>query len=159
MNVINAWKTPPLKVSFASLSLGASVDQQTGNLSVFDIVEEVRAAQLPIQIQSLVISLSLEKVQDVDFSGKVMIHLLTPDGKQHVIGNGEIRIPAKQKRMKAVFRYSGFPVHAFGEHRFVLSWLNQENAKIGEAILDFDVIEAVQPTMDDSTDTSQTLPH
>src|SRR4051794_24075406 len=94
-----------LKIQFASLSIGASVDQQTGNLSVFDIVEEVRTPQVPIHLQSLVISLALEKRETTDFSGKMMIHLLTPDGSQQVVGTGEMKIPPDQKRMKAVFRF------------------------------------------------------
>lgn len=133
-----------LKLQFASLSLGASVDQQTGNLSVFDVLEEIRAPQLPITLQSLVISLSLEKTEQSDFNGKMMIHLLTPDGKQTMVGTGDMTVPVEQRRMKAVFRYGGFPVVAFGKHRFVLSWLDSANKKVGEAILDFDVIQAQQ---------------
>ena len=133
-----------LKVHFASLSLGASVDQQTGNMSVFELVEEIRAPQVPIQIQQLVISLSLEKTDARAFDGKMMIHFLTPDGKQQIIGNGEMQVPAEQKRLRAVFRYPSFPVMAFGTHRFVLSWLDKANLKVAEAILDFDVIQVQQ---------------
>lgn len=133
-----------LKIQFISLSLGASVDQQTGNLSVFDILEEVRTPQLPIHMQSLVISLALEKLEAGDFSGKMVIHLLPPDGNQQVVGTGEMKIPPEQKRMKAVFRFGGFPVSNFGRHRFVLSCLNQAGVKIAEGILDFDVIQVTQ---------------
>jgi hypothetical protein len=134
----------PLKLNFASLSLGASVDQQTGNLSVFDIVEEIRTPQVPVQLQALVISLALLKEANTEFKGKIFIHLLTPDAKQVVIGNGEIHVPAEQRRMRAVFRFGSFPVHNFGAHRFVVSWLDAGNRKIGEALLDFDVVQATQ---------------
>ncbi len=67
-----------LKIHFVSLSFGASVDQQTGNLSVFDILEEIRSPIVPIQLQSLVISLVLEKLAPEEFNGKVLIHFLTP---------------------------------------------------------------------------------
>lgn len=144
-----------LKLHFASLSLGASVDQQTGSLSIFDVVEEIRAPQLPIAIQSLVISLALEKTHPDTTVGKLFIHLLTPDGKQAVVGNGDIQVPKDQKRVKAVFRLGGFPVHQFGSHRFVLSWLNPQGAKEGEAILDFDVIEAAQVTPQVQSDSAQ----
>jgi hypothetical protein len=150
----------PIKINYASLSLGASVDQQTGSMSIFDIIEEIRTPQLPIQIQSLVIAISLLKDDPSEFVGKMMIHLLTPDGKQHVVGNGDMRIPAEQKRMKAVFRYSGFPVGIYGNHRFVLSWLNTNKEKVGEAILDFDVIQVAQPTESPSRGDKPTqLPH
>lgn len=133
-----------LKLHYASLSLGASVDQQTGNLSVFDLVEEIRTPQLPVQMQSLVISLALEKTRPEEVRGKMFIHLLTPDGKQHPMGNGEMHVPVEQKRMKAVFRFGNFPIHVFGAHRFVLSWTNDAGAKQGEALLDFDVVQVTQ---------------
>ncbi len=133
-----------LKLHFASLSLGASVDQQTGNLSVFDLLEEIRVPQLPIQIQSMVVSLALEKTEPQAFHGKMVIHLLTPDGKQQIVGNGDMNVPAEQKRMKAVFRYGNFPVGMFGVHRLVLSWLDKAGAKVGEAILDFEVVQVTQ---------------
>lgn len=133
-----------LKIHFVSLSLGASVDQQTGNLSVFDVLEEIRTPQVPVHLQSLVISLALEKLDASEFSGKMVIHLLTPDGNQQSVGAGDMKIPPEQKRMKAVFRFGGFPVGSFGRHRFVLSCLNTAGAKIAEAILDFDVIQATQ---------------
>ncbi len=131
-----------LKLHFASLSFGASVDQQTGSLSVFEIIDEIRAPQVPIQLPQIVISLSLEKTHEEASQGKLFIHLITPDKKQALVGSGEIAIPADQRRMKAVFRMGGFPIHQFGQHRFVLSWLNSMGVKEGEALLDFDTLQA-----------------
>jgi hypothetical protein len=133
-----------LKVNFASLSFGASVDQQTGNLSVFDLIEEIRTPQVPVTLQSLVIALALEKTSTDKVDGKLFIHILTPDGKQNLVGTGDMQIPAEQKRMRAVFRFGGFPINSFGSHRFVLSCVNSSGAKQGEAILDFDVVRVTQ---------------
>ena len=133
-----------LKLHFASLSLGASVDQQTGNMSVFEMVEEIRTPQIPIQLQSLVIAISLQNTNATEFRGKIFIHILTPDGKQASVGNGDIHCPAEQRRMRAVFRFGAFPIAAFGAHRFVVSWVDQGGAKVGEAILDFDVMQVTQ---------------
>src|SRR3954470_4295955 len=94
-----------LKIQFVSLSVGASVDQQTGSLSVFDVIEEIRTPQVPIHLQALVITLALEKQDQMEYSGKMIIHFLTPDGNQQVVGSGEMKIPQDQKRMKAVFRF------------------------------------------------------
>lgn len=144
-----------LKLQFASLSLGASVDQQTGNLSVFDILEEIRTPQLPIHLQALVISLSLQKTVPGEFNGKILIHFLTPDGKQALVGQGDMRVPPEQQRMKAVFRFGGFPVVQYGQHRFVLSWVNEQSQKIGEAILDFSVIQVQQQAQGVAPDSRQ----
>ena len=133
-----------LKIQFASLSFGAAVDQQTGNLSVFDVLEELRTPQLPVHLQSLVIALALQKQDAGEFTGKMLIHFLTPDGQQQLVGSGDMRIPTEQKRMKAVFRFGGFPVNSLGAHRFVVSCMGNSGTKVAEALLDFDVIQVAQ---------------
>jgi len=131
-----------LKCVFSSLSLSASVDQQTGSLSVFDVVDEIRAPQVPIHVQMLVLTLVWEKAVGAGhFDGRVFIHVLTPDGKQALIGNGELKIPAEQRRVKALFRLGGFPLLQFGSHRFVMSWVNAAGAKEGEDLIDFEVVQ------------------
>jgi hypothetical protein len=148
-----------LKIHFASLSIGASVDQQTGNLSIFDLLEEVRTPQLPVHLQSLVISLALEKLEQSEFNGKIMIHLLTPDKQQQVVGTGDMKIPPEQKRMKAVFRFGGFPVAAYGAHRFVVSCLNKSGTKIAEALLDFEAIQVPATTQNATTPEKPPVAH
>jgi hypothetical protein len=133
-----------MKLQFACLSLGAAVDQQTGNLSVFDVLDEIRVPQVPAHIPSLMISIMLQKKDDSAFDGKILIHLLTPDGKQAVLGNGDLHVPAEQHRVKAVFRFGGFPLYTFGAHRLVISWVDSAGKKIGEALLDFEAVQAAQ---------------
>ena len=148
-----------LKLHFASLSMGASVDQQTGNMSIFELVEEIRTPQVPLHLQSLVISISFQNLDGQEFKGKIFIHVLTPDGKQAVVGNGEIHCPADQRRMRAVFRFGGFPILAFGSHRFVVSWLDPAGSKVGEAILDFDVVQVTQVAQGVAPSDKPTLAH
>lgn len=135
----------PLKLRFASLSLGASVDHQTGNLSIFEFLEEIRVTQLPVQIQTMVIAICLERQGPASFSGKLLIHIVAPDGTQGMVGEGDVEIPESQKRMKAVFRFGGFPLTSLGTHRFVISWLDAQGAKQGETFLDFDVVQIIDP--------------
>lgn len=135
-----------LKCAFSSLSLSASVDQQTGSLSVFDVVDEIRTPQVPIHVQMLVLTLVWEKAVGAGhFDGRVFIHVLTPDGKSALIGNGELKIPADQRRVKALFRLGGFPLLQFGSHRFVMSWVNAAGAKEGENLIDFEVVKVAEP--------------
>jgi hypothetical protein len=130
---------------YGGLSMGASVDQQTGSLSVFEVVDELRAPQVPFQVGSLVIALIFEKtVPDTALSG-VFIHLQTPDGKTTLLGNGDIHLPADRKRSKAVFRFGSFPIMSFGGHRMVVSWTGPDKkTKVGEAIFDFEAIQVTQ---------------
>ncbi|RYZ67637.1 MAG: hypothetical protein EOP09_10705 [Proteobacteria bacterium] len=131
-----------LKVQFSSLSQGASVDQQSGNLSVFDVLDEIRTDQIPIHLPSLILTMIWERSAPTDTTYKLFIHLLPPDGKQVMLGNGDLQFPAEQKRVKAVFRFAGFPVQSAGTHRFVVSWLKTDSQqKEGERIIDLDVIQ------------------
>lgn len=125
--------------------MGAAVDQQLGSLSVFEVIEELRAPQVPLQLPSMVLSLAMKKTNPHPFNGKMMIHAFFPDGKQQVLGNGDVQIPGDQRRMKAVFRFGGFPIPEFGEYRLVISLMDSAGHKIGEAIHDFEVIQAAQP--------------
>ena len=145
-----------IKFHFVSISLGASVDQQTGNMSVFDVLEEVRAPQLPVHLQSLVISMILDKKDQTEFQGKMMIHLILPDGSQQMVGAGDMQIPSEQKRMKAVFRFGGFPIPQFGAYRFVLSCLTSAGSKVAEALLDFEAIQVSQPQPGATNSTDRT---
>ena len=43
--------------------------------------------------------------------------------------------------MKAVFRFANFPILQIGFYRFVVSWTDSNEAKEGEAILDFEVVK------------------
>ena len=133
-----------LKLTFVGLSLGAAVDQQTGSMSVFEIVEEIRVPQLPIQIQSFVLTLSFHRETLGQFDGRILIHLITPDQQQQMIANGELKIPAEQSRFKAIFRFGAFPVVQYGNHRFVISCLNEAQMKVTEGLVDYEVIQVNQ---------------
>jgi hypothetical protein len=74
----------------------------------------------------------------------MLIHLMSPDGDQQIIGSGDIRMTPDQGRMKACFKFAGFPVAHFGSYRFVLSFVNAGGNKIGETILSFESIQVSQ---------------
>lgn len=133
-----------IELHFSSISVGASVDQQTGNLSVFDVVEEVRTPQLPVQLQSVVLSLVWKNFQKEEFKGKIVIHLMTPDGNSQMVGTGDLNIKNEQKRVKAVLRFGGFPMKDEGLHRFNVAWIDENDQKHGETDLEFEVIRVAQ---------------
>jgi hypothetical protein len=134
-----------LKLGFSALSISGAVDQNTGSLSVFEVLEEIRVPQVPAHLPSLVITLSLEKMIPASVNEKIFIHLLTPDGKQNLLGNGDMRVPPEQRRVRAMFRFGGFPLMQFGTHRIVVSWVNEAGTKEGEALFDFEVLQAQVP--------------
>ena len=133
-----------LELQFSALSVGASVDQQTGTLSVFDVIEEVRTPQLPVHLQSIVIALVWKNGLDTEFDGKMVIDLVTPDGAQQMVGQGDLIVRSDQKRVKAVLRFGGFPLLHFGQHRFVVTWYDGTQTKRGEETLPFEVVQITQ---------------
>lgn len=133
-----------IQLHHAALSVGASVDQQTGNLSVFDVIEEVRTPQLPVHLQSVVISLAWRNLDGTAFDGRMVVDLVTPDGGSTTVGSGDLKIAPEQKRVKAVLRFGGFPVQAYGDHAFVVSWLDAGGKKAGSTRLEFEVLQITQ---------------
>jgi hypothetical protein len=91
-----------------------------------------------------VIALAFEKQIAGATQGKLFIHVIGPDQNQVLVGQGDLGVPADQKRVRAVFRFSSFPLQTFGRYRFVISWTNEAMVKEGEALLDFDVSQSTQ---------------
>jgi len=109
---------------FGCVSLGASVDQQTGRLSVFDILEEVHSAQVPTQIPLLVISLLLERRNPEDSNLRFQLFHIPPSGGENLIGAGDLNFPARKSKMKAIFRFNHLPLADFGRHSIRVEWKN-----------------------------------
>ena len=135
-----------LKFSFNVLSVGASIDSQTGNLSVFDFIDEVRTPQLPILLQSLIINVGIQKLEpNRPFAGQILIHQVAPDGTSGVLAKGDLKISEDQQKMKIVFRFNGMQINQFGNYKFVVSILDQNNNKFLESISELDCVKIYQP--------------
>ncbi len=160
---------PLIALRFAGLSLGAAVDHQTSNLSLFDVLDEIRTAQIPCTLQTLVASFILEKQEAVDFNGKLLIQLVPPQQPALALGSGEIRMTADQRKMKAVFRFGSFPIHHSGTHRLVMACrpsvdqpTHPNTQPLLEVSLSFDVLLLSQnpaPTLLSSFNPASPLAH
>lgn len=125
--------------TFSVLSLSASVDSQTGSLSIFDQVDEIFSKSFPARLQSLVISFGLSTQNDDEKSGKILIHAITPSGQPTKIGEGKFSFSEKKENFKGCIRVNDILFEKEGKHRFVVSVLNSKNEKIAEVISDLNV--------------------
>jgi hypothetical protein len=131
-----------LELQFSGLSFSGAVDQHTGNLSIFDLIEELRVPQLPINLPPVTLSIALKKTTPEAHKGGLFIHIKTPDGNTNMIGNGDLSVPAEQRRMKALFRFGGLPINQFGTHQIILTWVDAKGETEGNAFCEFDVLQA-----------------
>jgi hypothetical protein len=128
-----------VKVSLCMLSLGSSLDKQSGSLSIFDVLEEIRVDKMPITIYNLSLSVGLKKLENKRFDGKLFVHVLSPEGESHTVGSSEISMGENTMTKRSVVKFTNFPISKFGKTRFVISVLNSSNEKISEGISDIEV--------------------
>ncbi|MBN21857.1 MAG: hypothetical protein CL678_11305 [Bdellovibrionaceae bacterium] len=131
-------------LEFACLSLGVAVDQQTGSLSVFDVLEEMRAPQVPFQIPTLVISMIFLNHTGQKREGSFDMEVLDSEGNRIKIGQGQLSFPPSRKRMKAVLRMGAFPIHHFGEQKLFVKWQGEGVGFSGEQEFGFEAIQMPQ---------------
>ena len=129
-----------VKIQFAALSAGASVDQQTGRLSVFDVVEELKVPDLPLRVPNLVISLIAGKTTSKEIKGSMKVLLKDPSGRVRELGTNPIGFPENRKRLKAVFRFSGFPVEEAGVHILTVDYQGAAGKSLAKTEIEFSVL-------------------
>ena len=131
-----------ITIPYTLLSLSSSIDQQTGNLSVFELVEEINTLQVPVLMQQLTLSIGLKKSEPKPFLGTMIIHMITPSNKVHKLGATEVKMEStSRKSSRTVVKFSNFPINEEGKTRFVVSLLDSENKKVAEGISDLEVIK------------------
>ena len=119
------------------VSRSVSVDQETNQVSIFDVIEEASASKFPSNIPNCVaISLWRKDPREADEEMQVMLNITLPDGKAHKF---PINFQMKNRRHRIIQRMEGLPIPKEGEIRFEVS-LNGEHA--ATHIVDVKLIEA-----------------
>jgi hypothetical protein len=134
-----------IKVSFNILSIGSAIDNQSANLSIFEIIEEVRTEMVPCHLPLMSINVGIQKLEPKPFSCSFMIHLVAPDGTSFTIGQGSCHIPPNQQRLKMVVKFNGLVFKQFGTHKIVVSFLDQNKNKFLESISELECVQLVPP--------------
>ncbi|MDO8498570.1 MAG: hypothetical protein Q7S44_02185 [bacterium] len=127
-----------IKHIWSVLCQKSSVDQQSNNVSLFDVFEalevginpdtNIKASDnsefiIPIQYQVV----SLWTITDTgNNEGEVRITLINPDGKEKILVNSDLKFPADKRRMRSINQIQGLPVNKNGDYHFIVELKQEE---------------------------------
>lgn len=123
-----------IKHIWSVLCQKSSVDQQTNNVSLFDVFEalelDVTPAQnikapsnpkfnIPVQYQ-IVTLLSKEKADSNETHYNIRITLVNPEGEKQTIVDQKLPFSASKRRMRSINQIQGLPVNKSGDYHFIV---------------------------------------
>ncbi len=113
------------------------VDPQSNNVSIIDVFEalevdinpvpNIKAQDNPefnIPIQYQVVSL-WARTDAKTAEGQVRITLVSPDGKEKILVDSELKFPSDKRRMRSINQIQELPVNQNGVYHFIIE-LKQE---------------------------------
>ena len=105
---------PMIKLNYAALATGASLDSGTGNDTLFNVLEEVRVPQdrLPIAIPEVAFVGSFTRLEPTVTKMGFTLDYIMPNGKTITVNKSEPQFQGD--RIRIVMRLNGMPVEAFG---------------------------------------------
>jgi hypothetical protein len=111
-----------IKLNYAALATGASLDSATGNVTLFNVLEEVRVPKdrLPIAIPEVAFVGSFTRIEGQEAKMGFQLDYIMPGGKTITVNKSEPQFQGD--RMRVVMRLNGMPIEAFGRHKFRVSW-------------------------------------
>ena len=111
-----------IKLNFAALATGAAIDSHTGNLTLFNMLEEVRVPKdrLPLAIPEVAFVGAFTRLDPSLTSIGFQLDYLMPGGRTIAVNKSETRFQGD--RMRVVMRLNGMPIEEFGRHRFRVQW-------------------------------------
>jgi hypothetical protein len=111
-----------IKLNYAALATGASLDSASGNVTLFNVIEEVRVPQdrLPLHIPEVAFVGSFTRIEGDIAKMGFQLDYIMPNGKTISVNKSE---PLFQgDRMRVVMRLNGMPIEVFGRHKLRVSW-------------------------------------
>lgn len=127
-----------IKHIWSVLCQKSSVDQQSNNVSLFDVFEALEVGinpttnikpsdnpefNIPIQYQVV----SLWSITDAkNNEGEIQVTLINPDGKEKILVNSDLKFPAGKRRMRSINQIQGLPVNKSGDYHFIVELKQEE---------------------------------
>lgn len=127
-----------IKHIWSVLCQKSSVDQQSNNVSLFDVFEALEVGikpatniktsdnpefNIPIQYQIV----SLWTINDAkNNEGEVRITLINPDGKEKILVSSDLRFLADKRRLRSINQIQGLPVNKSGDYHFIVELKQEE---------------------------------
>lgn len=123
-----------IKHIWSVLCQKSSVDQQSNNVSLFDVFEALEVDinpapnikspsnseyNIPVQYQ-VVTLLSKIKTDPKDTQYNIRITLVNPDEKEKILVDQNLTFVANKKRMRSINQIQGLPVNKSGDYHFIV---------------------------------------
>ena len=111
-----------IKLNYTTIATGASIDNSTGNVTLFNLIEEIRIPKdrMPVAIPELAFVGSFTRLDPSISQMKFKLEYLQPQGKTLPIN--ESATVFQGDRMRVVIRLNGMPIDHFGRHKLRLIW-------------------------------------
>ncbi|MDO8570675.1 MAG: hypothetical protein Q7R97_03775 [Candidatus Daviesbacteria bacterium] len=116
----------------------SSVDQQSNNVSLFDVFEALEVGINPdtnikisdnpefnIPVQYQVVSL-WTCTDNKKSEGQIRITLVNPEGKERILVNSDLKFLIGKKRMRSINQIQGLPVNISGDYHFIVELKQEE---------------------------------
>ncbi len=140
------------------LASGVSVDQESNNLSLFNVIDQIvipknQLVEMPIvtgekkpaiPIGFVVVSQWRKLQENIDVKGDARIELLDPSGTMRQKAEFTINLPGKIERFRSRVQWGGIRVTTSGTYIFKISLKEEgqdEFVPVGEAYLKIQIIE------------------
>ncbi len=127
-----------IKHIWSVLCQKSSVDQQSNNVSLFDVFEALEAGinsdanikapdnpefNIPIQYQIV----SLWTITDAKKNeGEIRITLIYPNGKEKILVQNDLKFPPGKRRIRSINQIQGLPVNKNGDYHFIIELKQEE---------------------------------
>ena len=138
-----------IKHIWSVLCQKSSVDQQSNNVSLFDIFEALEVNINPVpnveRPENLEFNLSVQyqvvtlwsKIDAKNAEGQVRITLINPDNKEKILVESELKFPSDKRRMRSINQIQGLPVNKSGDYYFIVELKQKEKfEKVAELPLE-----------------------
>ncbi len=128
-----------IKHIWSVLCQKSSVDQQSNNVSLFDVFEALEVDISPasnvkvpddnpefnIPVQYQVVTL-WTRTDTKNAEGQIQITLVNPYGKEKILVNSELKFPSDKRRMRSINQIQGLPVNKSGDYHFIVELKQEE---------------------------------
>lgn len=127
-----------IKHIWSVLCQKSSVDQQSNNVSLFDVFEALEVGinpttnieppdnpefNIPIQYQVV----TLWTITDAkNNEGEIRVTLINPDGKEKILVKSDLKFPSGKRRMRSINQIQGLPVNKSGDYHFIVELKQEE---------------------------------
>ena len=127
-----------IRLAFALIAKGLSVDREKNTLSIFEVLEQVNTTRLPAIIPEFCLVALFERAAEDVEDMVATFDFVLPSGGREALGEVDVLFQGK-KRNRLSWKIRGFPIKERGIYKFHLAWNSRDGQLIGETEISLEV--------------------